>query len=129
MPLERVGVVRVPDGVWTEPVSIDPVQLFRFSALTFNGHRIHYDRPYAMEVEHYPGLVVHGPLQAIMLFAAAQRHNPHRVASGFSFRGRRPLFDFDTISLCGADEGQTSTKLFTANGDGAVGMEAMISWQ
>ena len=61
---------------------VDPVMLFRFSAVTFNGHRIHYDRTYAMEVEKYPGLVVHGPLQAVLLFDAATA-----VAAGRTPRG------------------------------------------
>ena len=55
------------DAPWQREFVPDPVALFRYSALTFNGHRIHYDRPYAMEVEHYPGLVVHGPLIATLL--------------------------------------------------------------
>ena len=93
--------IAAPPGDWRETVAIDPVLLFRFSALTFNGHRIHYDRRYAMEVEKYPGLVVHGPLQAVLLFDAACRHAPDRVPSRFDFRGVRPLFDFDAATVSG----------------------------
>jgi 3-methylfumaryl-CoA hydratase len=118
----------LPPCAWTEPVAIDPVFLFRFSALTFNGHRIHYDRTYATEVENYPGLVVHGPAQAVLLFDAATRRHPDRRAAGFTFRGVRPLFDFDAVSLNGAPREDSGIDLFTANADGAIGMQASVSW-
>jgi 3-methylfumaryl-CoA hydratase len=108
---------------WTEPRPIDPVFLFRFSALTFNGHRIHYDLAYAIEVEKYPGLVVHGPLQALLLIEAAQRHAPGRRVSRFSFRAIRPLFGHDTVMLAGKGD-----KVFTANGEGAIGMQATVTF-
>lgn len=124
----------LPPCAWREPVAVDPVRLFRFSALTFNGHRIHYDRPYATEVEHYPGLVVHGPLQAVLLFDAATRRHPHRRPASFRFRGVRPLFDFDRVSVGGAprDEGGRAdggVDLYTATEDGAVGMQASLTWR
>ena len=117
----------LPPCDWSEKAATDSVTLFRFSALTFNGHRIHYDRTYATEVERYPGLVVHGPLQAVLLFDAASRHAPGRTAAAFAFRGMRPLFDFDAVSVSGRarDDG---LELYTANGDGAVGMQAMLDW-
>ncbi len=118
----------LPVCAWSEPVRADPVFLFRISALTFNGHRIHYDRTYATEVEHYPGLVVHGPAQALLMFDAAQRRHPERRPGRFSFRGVRPLFDFDTIGVHGAPRPDGGLDLFTANGDGAVGMQATLSW-
>ncbi len=114
---------------WSEPVAIDPVLLFRFSALTFNAHRIHYDRTYALEVERYPGLVVHGPLQAALLFDAAMRHAPGRTPSAFAFRGLRPLFDFDAVSVNGRARGADGLDLCTANGEGAVGMQATLDWR
>jgi 3-methylfumaryl-CoA hydratase len=119
----------VPPCDWTEAVQIDPVLLFRFSALTFNAHRIHYDRPYAMETEKYPGLVVHGPLQAILLFEAACRRWPGRRPAQFDFRGLRPLFDFDTVSVCGRETPAGAADLYTANGEGAAGMQAQMQWQ
>jgi 3-methylfumaryl-CoA hydratase len=70
----------------------DEVMLFRFSALTFNGHRIHYDYPYVTETEGYPGLIVHGPLIAMLLFEAARSASPDRRPSGFSFRAISPFF-------------------------------------
>lgn len=119
----------LPPCDWSEPVAVDPVFLFRFSALTFNGHRIHYDRIYATDVERYPGLVVHGPLQAALLFDAATRHAPGRTAATFSFRGIRPLFDFDAVSVNGRARGPDGLDLFTADGDGAVGMQATLDWR
>ena len=118
----------LPPCQWSEAVAIDPVLLFRFSALTFNGHRIHYDRPYATEVERYPGLVVHGPLQAMLLFEAATRRHPDRRPTSFTFRGIRPLFDFERVSVNGADRPDGGLDLFTANADGAIGMQASLAW-
>ena len=118
----------LPPCDWREEVAVDPVLLFRFSALTFNGHRIHYDRNYASEVERYPGLVVHGPLQAVLLFDAATRHSPDRAPVSFDFRGLRPLFDFDAVSLNGQVGETGGLQLYTANADGAVGMSASLAW-
>ena len=95
----------VPDGAWTRVVTPDPVLLFRFSALTFNAHRIHYDRPYATGIEGYPGLVVHGPLTAMLLIELVRRHATRPVVA-FRFRGEAPLFDllpFRLVGLAGGD--------------------------
>lgn len=82
-----------PDGAdWTEEITPDPVLLFRYSALTSNGHRIHYDAPYARQVEHYPDLVVHGPLTATLLQGLAVRSRPDARLTRFAFRGMAPLF-------------------------------------
>ena len=82
-------------------VTMGPTALFRYSALTFNGHRIHYDRDYARDVEGYAGLVVHGPLIAqLMLGFAEETHGP---AKRFDFRARAPLFDFETVEICARD--------------------------
>ena len=118
----------LPPCDWREAVAVDPVLLFRFSALTFNAHRIHYDRSYATEVEKYPGLVVHGPLQAVLMFDAATRHAPDRTPSSFTFRGLRPLFDFDAVSVNGKQREGGGLDLFTANAEGAVGMQASLDW-
>jgi 3-methylfumaryl-CoA hydratase len=118
----------LPPCDWQVDQAVDPVFLFRFSALTFNGHRIHYDRTYAMEVEKYPGLVIHGPLQAILLFDAACRRNPDKRPATYSFRGLRPLFDFDTVTLNGRTSPEGGLDLYTANGDGAVGVQAALTW-
>ncbi|WP_200935112.1 MULTISPECIES: FAS1-like dehydratase domain-containing protein [unclassified Sphingomonas] len=118
-----------PPADWSEPIAADPVLLFRYSALTFNGHRIHYDRQYCKDVEHYPGLVVHGPLQASLLFDAATRHNAGREPLNFDFRAVRPFFDFDSISVNGVNATADLTQLFTAIADGGVGMQASITWR
>lgn len=115
-----------PAPLWLERVTVDPVLLFRFSALTFNGHRIHYDRAYAMDVERYPGLVVHGPLQAILMFDAATRHAPGRTPVRFAFRGLRPLFDFDELNIGAAATDDGALDVFTFNGDGAIGARATL---
>lgn len=118
----------LPACDWSMAAGVDPVLRFRFSALTFNGHRIHYDRPYAMEAEKYPGLVVHGPLQALWLYEAGRATAPGRTPARFSFRGLRPLFDFDRISLNGRRREDGGLDLFTANGEGAIGMQAELHW-
>ena len=97
-------------GEWTEKINTSPVQLFRYSALTFNGHRIHYDRKYATKAEGYPGLVVHGPLLATMLSLFAER-NSGRQLRKYSFKGKRPVFDSDDFSITGSFSGKDSAEL------------------
>jgi 3-methylfumaryl-CoA hydratase len=114
---------------WKEPYPIDPVLLFRFSALTFNGHKIHYDWRYATQVEKYPGLVIHGPLQGLLLFESAKQKNPGKKPASFKFRAVRPLFDFDTVYLCGQTKPDGSTDLYTANTDSDIAMQATVTWK
>ena len=122
--------VPAPDGaLWQDPVAIDTVRLFRFSALTFNAHRIHFDLPYATEVEKYPGLVVHGPLQAMLLMGAATTRRTGSAVRGFRFRGVRPAFHFDRLSRMGWPDAEGAQTLATVNGDGLVCMQAEISWE
>jgi 3-methylfumaryl-CoA hydratase len=89
-----------PAAPWQRSLMPDSVLLFRYSALTMNGHRIHYDRPYAMNEEAYPGLVVHGPLQATLLADLAARNLAAPITS-FSFRGQSPAFDGVALHVCG----------------------------
>lgn len=84
---------------FTRTVRPDSVQLFRYSALTFNGHRIHYERDYARE-EGYPGLVVHGPLVATLLIDHFRRHKPEALVTKFDIRLQLPLFDTEPFELC-----------------------------
>lgn len=128
--MPRAGVaapvaVAPEEAQWSQQVTPDPTLLFRYSALTFNGHRIHYDRSYASGVEGYPGLVVHGPLVATMLMALVRRELPARTVSDFSFRASSPLFDIDPFSLNGrlSDDGRT-VSLWAANAQGALAMQA-----
>lgn len=125
------GSMKIPDlsapppvAPWREEVTPDPVLLFRYSALTMNGHRIHYDRPYTRDVEAYPALVVHGPLQATLLMQLAARSLPAPV-SRFEFRGQAPAFDGATLHICGEPAG-SGAKLWTAQGAGTC-MVAMAS--
>lgn len=115
------------DVAWTDEVRLDPVLLFRFSALTFNSHRIHYDLPYATQEEHYPDLVVHGPLQAVLLMDAAARHHPDRRAARFAFRATRPIFASDRCLISGRTIGG-GLEVVTANGAGDIAMRAEIRW-
>ncbi len=88
-------------GSWSQIVEPSEVLLFRFSALTFNAHRIHYDRPYAIREEGYPGLVFHGPFTALLL-AELAASNSNRPIKAFSFQGRAPLFDLFPFRLIGS---------------------------
>jgi 3-methylfumaryl-CoA hydratase len=81
-----------PQGEWRSELPTDPVLLFRFSALTYNGHRIHYDQPYATQVEGYPGLVVHGPLLALLALELPRLHAPKQAVREFAYRLVRPAF-------------------------------------
>lgn len=120
--------VPVPECDWSESVEMSEALLFRFSAVTFNAHRIHYDRTYATQVEKYPGLVVHGPLQAMMLFEAAVRRGQGRRPARFEFRGIRPQFDFEAFRLSSRLRSDGGFDLYTSNGEGAIGVQAAIHW-
>lgn len=112
-----------PPGAWSRIVQPDPVLLFRYSALTGNGHRIHYDFDYVTREEGYPGLVVHGPLQATWLADLVRRHHPGARLARVSFRGRRPAFHQNKLTLVGYDDGGT-IRLETRDYEGAVCMSA-----
>jgi 3-methylfumaryl-CoA hydratase len=110
---------------WERIISPDPVMLFRYSALTFNAHRIHFDRRYATEVEGYPGLVVHGPLIATLLLELLHQNLPSAQVSRFSFRAVKPTFDLTDFSVCGtrAPDGR-SVLLWSKHPDGTLAMDA-----
>jgi 3-methylfumaryl-CoA hydratase len=112
------------DAAFEREIRPDPVLLFRYSALTFNGHRIHYDRRYATEVEGYPGLVVHGPLIATMLLDLLRRERPDAAASRFSFRAVRPLFDTHCFTICGRPDGIQGFELWAHDHEGYLAMQA-----
>jgi 3-methylfumaryl-CoA hydratase len=95
-----------PEGSWCRRFVADPVLLFRYSALTFNGHRIHYDHPYATEVEGYPGLVVHGPLIATLLLELVGEALPQRRIRRFTYRAHAPLFANRPFFLTGEPQGE-----------------------
>lgn len=124
---EPPGAPEMPPGkfAWQREIRADPILLFRYSALTFNGHRIHYDRPYATGVEGYPGLVVHGPLIATLLVDLLRRHLPAAELAEFSFRAVRPLYDIAPFLIYGqpANDGRT-VALWTCDAEGWPTMEA-----
>jgi 3-methylfumaryl-CoA hydratase len=105
----------------------EPVLLFRYSALTFNGHRIHYDRPYATREEGYPGLVVHGPLAATLLLEAFRGKHPSRRIRRFAFRAVGPLFDMADFDVCGQLTGPDGAELWV-DCDGRLTMRAEITF-
>jgi 3-methylfumaryl-CoA hydratase len=91
-----------PEGeTWRRTIDADAVMLFRYSALTFNGHRIHYDHPYVTEVEGYPGLIVHGPLIATLLVDLVRREQPEATLQNFAFKAVRPTFAGQAFTVCG----------------------------
>jgi 3-methylfumaryl-CoA hydratase len=113
--------VAAPKASYCETIMPDTMLLFRYSALTMNGHRIHYDRPYAMVEEAYPALVVHGPLQATMLADLAARAMD-RSLSRFEFTGQAPSFDGVALHICG-QANDDSLSLWTEQG----GAKTMIA--
>jgi 3-methylfumaryl-CoA hydratase len=117
-----------PSGAaWIREIRPDATLLFRYSALTFNGHRIHYDRRYATEVEGYPGLVVHGPLIATLLLDLLRRNLADANVASFSFRAIRPLFDIAPFSVCGkVTPDGNSAQLWATDSEGWLAMEATV---
>ena len=103
VPLAPVG------EAWERVIQPNDVLLFRYSALTFNAHRIHYDRRYATEVGGYPGLVVHGPLIATLLLDLVRRNLPDAKVGRFAFRAVSPLFDTAPFAVCGKLESDGKT--------------------
>jgi 3-methylfumaryl-CoA hydratase len=114
------------EAQWQDSLLPDDVLLFRYSALTFNGHRIHYDRRYVTEVEAYPGLVVHGPLIATLLLDRLQRAHPGASISDFAFRALRPAFDGRLLRLCGRIDGDVALLWALDDGD-ALLMQAQAT--
>lgn len=113
------------EAVWQRSIQPDPVLLFRYSALTFNGHRIHYDLKYTTEVEGYPSLVVHGPLTATLLLDLCRRERPDSRLTHFAFRAVRPLFEDAGFTVAGApSEDGSSAQLWALDSEGALAMEA-----
>lgn len=115
---------KAPDGAhWTRTVTPDPVLLFRFSALTFNAHRIHFDHPYTTQVEKYPGLLVHGPLIASFLLDTVRRQANNRPLARFSFRAISPLYDTAPFEVQGTIDG-AACRVWARNASGGLAMDA-----
>ena len=112
-------------ATWQREVTPDDVILFRYSALTFNGHRIHYDRQYVTEVEGYPGLIVHGPLIATLLVDLVRRQAPSSFIKRFEFKAMRPIFDLHPFRLNGQPSADGKTvKLWAEDHEGWLAMQA-----
>ena len=109
---------------WRRDLVPDPVLLFRFSALTYNGHRIHYDWRYTTQTEGYPGLLVHGPLTAILLLDLVRREAPGRLLARVDYRATAPLFEGEPMAVCGAPDGPGGAKLWAENKAGRIAMLA-----
>jgi 3-methylfumaryl-CoA hydratase len=117
------------EAPWRREIRPDPLLLFRYSAVTFNGHRIHYDHPYVTQVEGYPGLVVHGPLIATLLVDLLRRHEPRVQLRKYTFRALRPLYDTAPFETCGApDAAARKARLWTRDAEGAMTMDASAEW-
>ena len=115
-----------PDDVpWRQIVTPDPVVLFRYSALTFNSHRIHYDRAWAMDVEGYPGLVVHGPLTTTLLIDFARDRNPGRRIVAYTTQARAPIFDTAPFELRGRPSAG-GCELWAVTPEGTIAMSAEV---
>ena len=112
-------------SAWEAKWIPDDVLLFRYSALTFNGHRIHYDRRYVTEVEGYPGLIVHGPLFATLLLDLLRHQLPEAVVARYEFRAVRPVFDINHFFICGEPQPDGKTfKLWAKDHEGWLTMDA-----
>lgn len=109
-------------GMWEQTVTPSEVMLFRYSALTFNSHRIHYDRDYCRDIEGYPGLIFHGPLAATLLAHLAETGTGQELAT-FAFRAMAPLFDLAPFTIHGAPT-TDGADVWAATPDGALAMRA-----
>ncbi len=118
------GVPAPQDALWTREIVPDDVLLFRYSALTFNGHRIHYDRRYVTEVEGYPGLIVHGPLIATLLLDLLRRELPAARVGRFAFKAMKPIFDIAPFSVCARMDGDRTVRLWAVTPEGHLAMDA-----
>jgi 3-methylfumaryl-CoA hydratase len=124
-PAVKREIETAPRGEWHRSLTPDAVLLFRYSALTFNGHRIHYDRDYVTKVEGYPGLIVHGPLTATLLIDLLRRSMPEARIKSFSFRGVSPLFDGNVLHLNGTPpDADGKIALWASNHEDKLAMRA-----
>jgi len=125
---DKVLPARAPDNAeWSREVVPNPTLLFRYSALTFNGHRIHYDLDFCRQEEGYPGLVFHGPLSATLLAQLAIDNNPGKSLKAYEFRALSPLFDNAPFSLNGRMEAGKAL-MWASNADGNLAMKSTVTF-
>jgi 3-methylfumaryl-CoA hydratase len=125
---DDAGPTGAKDWPWRIDLPTDPRMLFRFSALTYNAHRIHYDHRYATQVEGYPDLVVHGPLQAVALAELCRRFAPDRAVASFLFRARRPVFSGGPIHVRGRPVDGSKAELVVVDSSGQASMTATVEF-
>jgi 3-methylfumaryl-CoA hydratase len=118
-----------PGWDWAHAVTLDEVTLFRYSALTYNSHRIHYDLPYATGVEGYPGLVVHGPLSASLIVSSFLRERPGAHLTAFEFSARAPVFVNEQMHICGRAADNYSFELAVVAPGGQLAVTARIEYR
>ncbi|WIM12425.1 MaoC family dehydratase N-terminal domain-containing protein [Enhydrobacter sp.] len=119
-----------PTGAtWSKSLTPDPVLLFRYSALTFNGHRIHYDQPYVTGTEGYPGLIVHGPLLGMLQMELARRSNVGRVPASFEFRALSPIFAGAPLTVGARREDDGSVTTWIANDKGGLAQQGKADFR
>jgi 3-methylfumaryl-CoA hydratase len=117
------------DATWSKKIMADPVLLFRFSALTFNGHRIHYDQPYVTGTEGYPGLIVHGPLMGMVQIELARRANPDKIPRSFEFRALAPVYAGAAFSVHARQEGDGGIATWIADRKGGLAQQGRVKFQ
>jgi 3-methylfumaryl-CoA hydratase len=126
--------VREPKPAPTDPTTVktvvpDSVLLFRFSALTFNGHRIHYDQPYVTGVEGYPGLIVHGPLMGLLQIELARRSMPGKTPAAFEFRALSPVFAGGPMTVAARREADGTLTTWIANAKGGLAQQGKATFR
>ena len=117
-----------PEAGFGRRVTPSPVLLFRYSALTFNGHRIHYDQPFCTGTEGYGGLVVHGPLLATLMLDLLRRERPEATVTAFEFRAKAPVFDTAPFDVQGAWDGSGAARLWVRGAEGGLAMEGRATF-
>lgn len=126
---ERAALAPADTSDWDYSYVVRPTetQLFRYSALTFNAHRIHYDRDYCLNEEGYPGLVVHGPLSATLMVDAFMRNHPGVELKTFAFQARKPIFDNTPVAYVGRETGEGTYEVGAVDPEGAVCLKGTIT--
>ncbi len=127
-PPKLQGTEPAPPSQWSESVDPSPVLLFRYSAVTFNSHRIHYDHPYVTQTEGYPGLVIHGPLIATMMCRAFAHAHPNASVKHLAYRGLRPLIAPKRFSVAGTVVAPGEAKLW-AEQDATLAHQAELRFE
>lgn len=117
------------DAVWSRTIHPSSVLLFRYSALTMNSHRIHYDKDYVRDVEGYPGLLVHGPLTMTLMLDLFRREMPDATMTSLDLRAISPVYDTMDFSVHGAPGEDGTCKLWAMTGDGALAMAADVTYR